>query len=114
MFAPCALGAVLNDRTIPELKAKIVAGAANNQLAEPRHGTALMNRGILYAPDYVINAGGIIDVYYERIGNFDPAALRRHIEGIHDNLLEIFARARAEERPTGEVADAIAEERFRR
>ena len=114
VFAPCALGAVLNDRTIPELKAKIVAGAANNQLAEPRHGTALMNRGILYAPDYVINAGGIIDVYYERIGNFDPAALRRHIEGIHDNLLEIFARARAEERPTGEVADAIAEQRFRR
>ncbi|KON82119.1 Glu/Leu/Phe/Val dehydrogenase [Azoarcus sp. PA01] len=114
VFAPCALGAVLNDRTIPELKAKIVAGAANNQLAEARHGTALMNRGILYAPDYVINAGGIIDVYYERIGNFDPAALRRHIEGIHDNLLEIFARARAEERPTGEVADAIAEERFRR
>ncbi|MCK0509256.1 Glu/Leu/Phe/Val dehydrogenase [Aromatoleum anaerobium] len=114
VFAPCALGAVLNDRTIAELKAKIVAGAANNQLAEPRHGTALMNRGILYAPDYVINAGGIIDVYYERTGNFDPAALRQHIEGIHDSLLEIFTRARAEERPTGEVADAIAEERFRR
>ncbi|WP_332671446.1 Glu/Leu/Phe/Val dehydrogenase dimerization domain-containing protein [Aromatoleum sp.] len=114
VFAPCAMGAVLNDRTIPQLKAKIVAGAANNQLAEPRHGASLMERGILYAPDYVINAGGIIDVYYERIGNFDAAALRRHIDGIHDNLIEIFARARKEERPTGEVADAIAEERFKR
>ncbi len=113
VFAPCALGAILNDSTIPQLKAKIVAGAANNQLAEPRHGLALMQRGILYAPDYVINAGGIIDVYHERIG-FERAALIKHIEGIRDNLMEVFARAREEERPTGEVADAIAEERFRR
>lgn len=113
VFAPCALGAVLSDATIPQLKASIVAGAANNQLAEPRHGVELMKRGILYAPDYVINAGGIIDVYHERIG-FDRAALIKHIEGIEDNLMEIFERARKEERPTGEVADAIAEERFRR
>lgn len=113
VFAPCAMGAILNDHTIPQLKAKIVAGASNNQLAEPRHGVELMKRGILYAPDYVINAGGIIDVYHERIG-FDRAALIAHIEAIHDNLLEIFARARKEERPTGEVADAIAEERFGR
>ena len=113
VFAPCALGAVLNDTTIPQLKAKIVAGAANNQLAEPRHGVELMKRGILYAPDYVINAGGIIDVYHERIG-FDRSALLKHIEGIHDNLMEVFERARKEERPTGEVADAIAEERFKR
>ena len=113
VFAPCALGAVLNDSTIPQLKATIVAGAANNQLAEARHGLALMKRGILYAPDYVINAGGIIDVYHERIG-FDRSALLRHIEGIHDNLMEVFERARKEERPTGEVADAIAEERFQR
>jgi len=113
VFAPCAMGAVLNDKTIPQLKAGIVAGASNNQLAETRHGVELMKRGILYAPDYVINAGGIIDVYHERIG-FDRAALIRHIEGIHDNLMEIFERARKEERPTGEVADAIAEERFRR
>ena len=113
VFAPCALGAILNDTTIPQLKASIVAGAANNQLAEARHGVELMKRGILYAPDYVINAGGIIDVYHERIG-FDRAALLKHIEGIHDNLMEVFERARAEERPTGEVADAIAEERFRR
>jgi len=113
VFAPCALGAILNDSTIPQLKAKVVAGASNNQLAEPRHGVELMKRGILYAPDYVINAGGIIDVYHERIG-FDRAALLKHIEGIHDNLMEVFQRARREERPTGEVADAIAEERFKR
>ncbi len=113
VFAPCALGAILNDTTIPQLKASIVAGAANNQLAEARHGLELMKRGILYAPDYVINAGGIIDVYHERIG-FDRAALLKHIEGIHDNLMEVFERARKEERPTGEVADAIAEERFQR
>ena len=113
VFAPCALGAVLNDSTIPQLKASIVAGAANNQLAEARHGVELMKRGILYAPDYVINGGGIIDVYHERIG-FERAALIRHIEGIRDNLIEVFERAREEERPTAEVADAIAEERFRR
>ncbi|CAH1745728.1 Leucine dehydrogenase [Thauera humireducens] len=113
VFAPCALGAILNDSTIPQLKAKVVAGAANNQLAEARHGAELLKRGILYAPDYVINAGGIIDVYHERIG-FDRAALIKHIEGIEDNLMEIFERARKEERPTGEVADAIAEERFKR
>ena len=113
VFAPCALGAILNDTTIPQLKASIVAGAANNQLAEARHGVELMKRGILYAPDYVINAGGIIDVYHERIG-FDRAVLLKHIEGIHDNLMEVFERAREEERPTGEVADAIAEERFKR
>ena len=112
VFAPCALGAVINDETVPQLKAKIVAGAANNQLAEARHGMELMRRGILYAPDYIINAGGIIDIYHERIG-YERAAAMRHIEAIHDNLLEVFARARKEERPTGEVADVIAEERFK-
>ena len=90
----------------------IVAGAANNQLAKPRHGVELMRRGILYAPDYVINAGGIIDVYHERIG-FDRDALIAHVDRIYDTLLEIFARARAEARPTHEVADVIAEERFK-
>jgi leucine dehydrogenase len=112
VFAPCAMGAILNDETIPQLRACIVAGAANNQLAEVRHGSELMRRGILYAPDYVINAGGIIDIYHERIG-FDRPALLRHLEGIHDTLLEIFERADKEARPTGEVADALAEERFK-
>jgi len=92
VFAPCALGAVLNDQTIPQLKAQIVAGAANNQLAEARHGVQLMHRGILYAPDYVINAGGIIDIYHERIG-FDRTALLHYIDAIYDNLLEILERA---------------------
>ncbi|MCF8198792.1 MAG: NAD(P)-binding domain-containing protein [Sulfuritalea sp.] len=113
VFAPCAMGAVLNDETIPRLKARVVAGAANNQLAESRHGAELARREILYTPDYVINAGGIIDIYHERIG-FDRVALIKHIDGIYDNLMEIFARARAEKKPTGEVADTIAEERFRR
>lgn len=113
VFAPCAMGAVLNDLTIPQLKARVVAGASNNQLAEVRHGVELMKRGILYAPDYVINAGGIIDVYHERVG-FDRVVLIKHVEQIYDNLMEIFARARKEGRPTGEVADTIAEERFTR
>jgi len=91
----------------------VIAGAANNQLAEDRHGVALMERGILYAPDYVINAGGIIDVCYERTGH-DRETLLAHIEGIHDTLLEIFARAQTEGLPTGIVADHIAEERFRK
>ena len=112
VFAPCAMGAVINDQTIDKLKAVIVAGASNNQLAKPRHGVELMRRGILYAPDYVINAGGIIDVYHERIG-FDRDALIAHVDRIYDTLLEIFARARAEARPTPEVADVIAEERFK-
>ncbi|AVZ78553.1 amino acid dehydrogenase [Zoogloeaceae bacteirum Par-f-2] len=113
VLAPCAMGAIINDTTIPQLKARIVAGAANNQLAEPRHGAELMRRGILYAPDYVINAGGIIDVYYERTG-YDAAKASAHVARIYDNLMEIFARARSEERPTNEVADLIAEERFKR
>ncbi|MCB1943576.1 MAG: amino acid dehydrogenase, partial [Candidatus Accumulibacter sp.] len=99
--------------TIPQLRASIVSGAANKQLAELRHGSELMRRGILYAPDYVINAGGIIDIHHERIG-FDRTILLRHLEGSHDTLLEIFERAERQARPTGEVADAIAEERFKR
>ena len=112
VFAPCALGAILNDQTIPQLKARIVAGAANNQLFEPRHGVELMRRGILYAPDYAINAGGIIDVFHERQG-YNPERVRKHIEGIGETLATIFERARHEEKTTAEVADALAEERFR-
>lgn len=114
VFAPCAMGAVLNDVTIPQLRARIVAGAANNQLSEARHGTELMERDILYAPDYVINAGGIIDVTYEWTGRFDHDALVRHIDGIYDTLIEIFTRARADGLPTNMVADQVAEERFRK
>ena len=113
VFAPCALGAILNDRTIPQIKAKIIAGAANNQLAKPRHGHALLERGLLYAPDYVINAGGIIDIFYEGPG-YDAAKVHAHLERIGTTLREIFARSQATQRPTGEIADAMAEEIFRR
>lgn len=112
VFAPCALGAVINDRTLPRLKAPIVAGAANNQLAEVRHDRALADRGILYAPDYVINAGGIIDIYYEGPG-YDAARVRAHLDRIGETLGTVFERAHQEKRPTGEVADRMAEERFR-
>ncbi len=112
VFAPCAMGAVLNDATIGQMRAPIVAGAANNQLAEARHGERLMERGILYAPDYVINAGGIIDVWYERQGRFDRTAMHRHVESIGATLDEIFARANAVGLPTNVIADQVAEERF--
>ncbi len=114
VFAPCALGAAINDATLPHLRAKIVAGAANNQLSEDRHGKELMARGILYAPDYVINAGGIIDISYERGGSYDRDAAVAHMEGIYDTLLEIFERSAAEGLPTNLVADYVAEERFRK
>jgi leucine dehydrogenase len=114
VFAPCALGAIVNDRTLPQLKAPIVAGAANNQLAAPRHGQALMERGILYAPDYVINAGGIIEIFYEEGGDYDEHKVREHLERIGKTLATVFKRAQEEQRPTGEIADRMAEERFRR
>lgn len=113
VFAPCALGAILNDDTIPRLKAAVVAGAANNQLAEARHGEALRARGILYAPDYAINAGGIIDVCYERIG-FDATAVKAHVERIAATLATIFERAASEGVSTAVIADRLAEERFKR
>lgn len=112
VVAPCAMGAVLDDRSIGRLQAPIVAGAANNQLAEARHDNVLWQRGILYAPDFVINAGGIIDVYYERIGP-DPAAVRQHVETIGHTLEEIFTRSARDSLPTGQIADRLAEERFK-
>ena len=113
VFAPCALGAILNDLTIPELKARVIAGAANNQLLQARHGQELMERGILYAPDYAINAGGIIEIFHETHG-YDEAQAKAHLDRIGDTLTAIFQRARDEHRPTGAVADRMAEEIFRR
>jgi leucine dehydrogenase len=113
VFAPCALGAILNDRTLPQLKAKVIAGAANNQLAKPRHDHQLVERGILYAPDYVINAGGIIDIHYEG-PQYDAATVHAHLQRIGSTLTEIFARAKTTKRATGEIADRMAEEIFRR
>ena len=108
VFAPCALGAGLNDRTIAQIKAKIVAGAANNQLEKPRHDHALLDRGILYAPDYVINAGGIIEIYYEG-PDYDEAKVHAHLRRIGTTLTAIFEHSAREHRPTGEVADRMAE-----
>ncbi len=112
VFAPCALGAILNDATIPDLRAGIVAGSANNQLAEPRHGEALRERGVLYAPDYVINAGGLIDIHVGEDGGDQEAVLKRTAE-IYNTTLTILERAAREERATDTIADRMAEERFR-
>jgi len=106
VFAPCALGGILNDTTIPKIKASIVAGCANNQLAEARHGKSLSERGILYAPDYVINAGGLIYVVVEF--SLTEAEARDKINHIYDTLLEIFQKADRESRPTDEIADELA------
>ncbi|MEH6582400.1 MAG: Glu/Leu/Phe/Val dehydrogenase [Halioglobus sp.] len=111
VFAPCAMGGIINDETVAQLRAEVVAGAANNQLALPRHGLALHERGILYAPDYVINAGGIVDAYYLRSGK-SYEALTRHVESIGDTLADIFQRASDSNETTGTVADRMAEERF--
>lgn len=113
IFAPCALGAVLNDQTIPRLKCGVVAGGANNQLLdEKKHGEALQRRDILYAPDYVINAGGLINVYVE-IHGYDRNRALRLAEGIHDKLVEIFRTAKKDGVPTNVAADRLAEERIR-
>jgi leucine dehydrogenase len=112
VFAPCALGAIINDETIPQLRCRIVAGGANNQLAEHRHGDELMRRGILYCPDFVINAGGLINVYSELVG-YDPAAARNKARGIFDTLLAIFCRAERDGIPTYQAAERLAETRIR-
>ena len=112
IFAPCALGGILNDETIPQLRVEIVAGAANNQLLEARHGDALEARGILYAPDYVANAGGIINGCVELIG-WERERARQKVEEIYDTLLRLFDIARTNEVATYIAADRLAEERLR-
>ena len=111
IFSPNALGSGLNDSTIPMLKCKIVAGAANNQLAEPRNGDDLMQRGILYAPDYAINAGGLVNVAQE-VAGYDAKKARERTLRIYDTILEIAERAKKASAPTYRVADAMVEERL--
>lgn len=111
VFAPCALGSGLNDHTIPRLKARIVAGAANNQLAEPRHGEDLHARGILYAPDYAINAGGLVNVAQEVLG-YDAAKSRDKTMKIYDTILDISERSAKTGTPAYKVADMIVEEKL--
>jgi len=111
IFAPCALGAIINDKTIPQLKAEIVAGAANNQLLEERHGDELEARGILYAPDYVANAGGVINVYSELAGWTSARSFRKADE-IYDTIRRVFEIARVQKIPTYLAADRLAEQRI--
>ncbi len=123
ILAPCAMGAVLNDETIPLLKTKIIGGAANNQLASKRHDQMLKDMGILYAPDYAINSGGVTSVGYEyflRSGIANPypypltsETMMTHVSRIYDTMLNIFDIAQAENIPTGEAADMLAERIFK-
>ena len=111
VFAPCALGAVINDKTLPRLEFDIVVGAANNVLAEPRHGDELHARGILYAPDYVINAGGLINVYGE-LNGWSAERAKRKAGEIYETLIQLFELADNEGIPTHVAADRLAERRI--
>lgn len=113
IYAPCALGATLNPASLARIKARIVAGAANNQLATDDVGDMLRQKGVLYAPDFVINAGGIIKVCYEYLDKAE-AAVEAHVREIGATLTEIFERAVKEDLPTSVVADRVAEGRFKR
>jgi leucine dehydrogenase len=111
VFAPCALGAVINDDTVGRLPVEIVAGAANNQLAEDRHGELLEQRQITYAPDYVINGGGLINVNAELHG-WAPERARSKAGEIYDTILRVFEIAREEGIPSFKAADRLAEQRI--
>lgn len=112
VFAPCALGAILNDETIPQIKAPVIAGGANNQLAdEARHGMMVREKGILYAPDYVINAGGLINVFHELKG-YNSEAARSQASNIYNTLLEIYRVADDEGILSHQASDRIAERRI--
>jgi leucine dehydrogenase len=112
IYAPCALGDAIRPTTIEGLRARIIAGAANNQLQTPVMAKALKDRNILYAPDYVINGGGIINVAAEVSGHYDPAWVRGKLEELERSLHKIFVRADAEDLTTADVADDIARERM--
>lgn len=111
IYAPCALGASVNDETIPHFKCKIIAGAANNQLKEDRHGLVLKEKGILYAPDYLINAGGLMNVSIEFEGWADSKS-RRMIDTIYDKTLEVFRISDEQNIPVNKAADVMAEKRI--
>ncbi len=114
IFAPCAMGGILNDESIPKLKCQAVAGAANNQLLEPRHGEELMNRGILYAPDFVVNAGGIINVAVElEPGGYNAVTARQKVDHLYQVLISVFNIAEKRKIPTSVAADDLAEHKLR-
>ncbi len=111
IFAPCALGAVINDKTMEQIKAKVIAGGANNVLEAEKHGEILAEKGILYAPDYVINSGGLINVADELKG-YDRERALRTASGIYNNVKQVIEIARRDNVPTYKAADRLAEERI--
>lgn len=112
VFAPCAMGAVVNDQSLPKLRTKIIAGGANNVLAEARHGDALRELGILYAPDYVINAGGLMNVFVELEGYSSDRSFEK-TRKVYDNCMKVFEIAKNENIGTHLAADRLAEERMK-
>ncbi|MEI3604861.1 Glu/Leu/Phe/Val dehydrogenase [Pseudogracilibacillus sp. SE30717A] len=111
IYSPCALGGTINDQTIEQLKAKVVAGSANNQLAESRHGELLFEKGIVYAPDYVINSGGVINVADELQG-YDRERVMKKVESIYTILQKVFQISKEKNISTSVAADHLAEERI--
>jgi len=111
VFSPNAAGGIINDATVPRLRCRAVAGAANEQLAEARHGDALHERGILYGPDYVVNAGGLLSLLFE-LGETDEEGVTRRVEAIGARLASLWERARREKIAPHRLADRIAEERL--
>jgi leucine dehydrogenase len=113
VYSPCALGATLNATSIPLLKCKVVCGAANNQLKdEVIDGDSIMHRGILYAPDFLINAGGVINCYTEAIGDYSKEKTMQFIEPIYNKVIEIFDKSAADKINPQLAAMAIAKERI--
>ena len=115
VFAPCALGGILNDGTIPRLKCKVVCGAANNQLLELRYGDLLRQRGILYAPDYIVNAGGLINLSFELTGEltgYNAEAAYAKVGRIAETVERVIGIAKKEGISTARAADSLAEERI--
>jgi leucine dehydrogenase len=113
IFSPCALGGSINLDTLPDIQAYIIAGAANNQLSDNSIGLKLLKQGILYCPDYVINAGGIINVASEVSGSYDLSWVNSKIDRIRNNLKEVFEKSERSRIPTNEVADSMAKEMLR-
>lgn len=111
IYAPCALGATVNDDTLARLKVEVICGGANNQLAEERHGAQLEEQGLLYAPDYVVNGGGLINVYGE-IEGWPMERAKRKAQEIFDTVLRIFDLAQKTKIPSYQAADRLAEERI--
>ena len=115
IFAPCAIGGIINEATIQKLKCRAVAGSANNQLLRDEDGLLLHKKNILYAPDYVINAGGLINAAAEfEPGGYDPKASLAKVKKIHDTLIQIFKLSKEQNKPTSQVADELAERNLSR